>query len=209
MKKNKKQLTVVLFSLVALLVAGCAARGLETGQGAVKPGKPDRVASTPFPVFELTMPHLESEKRYLGLSGTGTFPIRKIKARLLIIEVFSFYCPHCQVSAAQINELYEKIQGRPDLKEKIKMIGIGVGNSLYEVNSFKERYQVPFPLFADQGMEISEMLGVRGTPTFIGVKTDAEGTQRRVSFHYGGFEDTQQFLTEMIQASGLEEEEKK
>ncbi len=205
MKKSKKRLVTVLFFLVALFLAGCAAQALKTGQGTGKPVS----GGPPFPVFELPMPQLEAEKRYLGISGTGSFPIGQIKARVLLIEVFSFYCPHCQVSAAQINELYEKIQARPDLKEKIKMIGIGVGNSLYEVNSFKERYRVPFPLFPDPDMEISERLGVRGTPTFIGVKTDAGGTQRRFSFHEGGFADTQQFLTEMMQASGWEEEEKK
>lgn len=209
MKKNKKRFTLVLFFLVALFLAGCAAQGLGTRQGAGKLGKPDTVVHPRFPGFELPLPHREAEKRYLGLSGTGTFPIGQIKARMLIIEVFSFYCPHCQVSAARINELYEMIQGRPDLKEKIKMIGIGVGNSLYEVNSFKERYRVPFPLFADPDMEISGLLGVKGTPTFIGVKTDGEGTQRRFSFREGGFEDPQQFLTEMMQAAGWAEEEKK
>ena len=95
------------------------------------------------------------------------------------------------------------------MKEKIKMIGIGVGNSLYEVNSFRDRYQVPFPLIPDQSTEITELIGVKGTPTFIVVRKDNKGSQEQVYFKEGGFQDTRQFLTEIIKLSGLEAEGKK
>lgn len=155
-----------------------------------------------FPVLSLPMPQREAEKAYLGLSGSGDFKIGQIKAPILIIEIFSFYCPHCQIMAALVNEFYQKIQERPGMKEKIKMIGIGASNSAYEVDSFKERYQVPFPLFPDESLEIAQMLGVRGTPTFIGIKINGDGTQEQFYSREGGFEDVQQFLAEIIKLSG-------
>jgi len=48
------------------------------------------------------------------------------------------------------------------------MIGIGLANSAYEVNLFKEKYKVPFPLFPDKDMAILKKIVVLGTPTFIG-----------------------------------------
>ena len=159
-----------------------------------------------LPLFELPMPQEESEKSYMGLSGTENFEIGQIRTQVLIIEVFNFYCPHCQRLASQVNELYQEIQSRPDLKVRIKMIGIGGGNSPYEVNSFREKYKVPFPLFADQRMEISKILGVKGTPTFIGVKIHREKSQEQFYFREGGFQDTRQFLSEIIKFSGLKEE---
>jgi protein-disulfide isomerase len=161
------------------------------------------VDGTNIPVIELTVPGGERQKNYLGLSGSGNFKIGQIKAEVLIIEVFSFYCPHCQRTAAQINDLFQMIQKRADLKGKIKMIGIGAKNSAYEVDSYRERYNVPFPLFPDESMEITEKLGVKGTPTFIGVKVDGKGLQERLYFGEGGFQDNQKFLTEIIKLSGL------
>ena len=159
--------------------------------------------SSNLPIFELPIPVSEGEKGYLGLNGSGNFTIGQIKAQVVIIEVFSFYCPHCQRSAAQINDLYQMIEKRVELRGKIKMIGIGAKNSAYEVDSYRERYQVPFPLFPDESMEITEKLGVKGTPTFIGVKVDGKGSQRQFYFGEGGFQDNQKFLTEIIRLSGL------
>lgn len=203
METSKKRLIAVLFFLVALFLSGGASQGAETITSIGNPTKVNGGDHTNFPVFELPMPERESEKSYLGLSGTGTFKIGQIKAPVLLIEVFSFYCPHCQRTASQINELYQRIQERSDLKERVKMIGIGVSNSAYEVDAYQERYRVPFPLFPDESIEISQMLGVKGTPTFIGVKGDGKGTQKRFYFREGGFQDTEQFLAEIIKLSGL------
>jgi hypothetical protein len=52
-------------------------------------------------------------------------------------------------------------------------------------------------------MEITEKLGVKGTPTFIGVKVDGKGNQEQFYFGEGGFQDNQKFLTEIIRLSGL------
>jgi len=203
MEKNKKRMVFILFILFASLLSESASLGSETITVLGNQVKSDPGNNTSIPVFELPMPGSEREKSYLGLSGTGNFKIGQIKAQVLIIEVFSLYCPHCQRTASQINELYQKIQERPDMKEKIKMIGIGVNNSTYEVDSYRKRYKVPFPLIPDENMEISKMLGVRGTPTFIGIKVNGKGTQKRFYFEEGGFQDTQQFLTEIIKLSGL------
>jgi len=203
MEKSNKRFVCILFILLALLFTGNPPVWSANVTALSNPVKSDPGNNTSIPVFELPMPGSEREKSYLGLSGTGNFKIGQIKAQVLIIEVFSLYCPHCQRTASQINELYQKIQERPDMKEKIKMIGIGVNNSTYEVDSYRKRYKVPFPLIPDENMEISKMLGVRGTPTFIGIKVNGKGTQKRFYFEEGGFQDTQQFLTEIIKLSGL------
>lgn len=204
MEKNKKRMVFILFILFASLLSESASLGSETITVLGNQVKSDPGNHTSIPVFELPMPGSEREKSYLGLSGTGNFTIGQIKAQVLIIEVFSFYCPHCQLTASQVNELYQKIQERPDMKEKIKMIGIGMGNSPYEVNSFREKYQVPFPLFPDQSMSISKMLGVEATPTFIGINVNDKGSQEQFYFKAGEFKHASHFLAEIIKSSGLE-----
>jgi AhpC/TSA family. len=203
MEKSNKRIVLILFILLALLFAGNPSVWSANVTALSNQGKLELGNNTVIPVFELPLPGSEGEKSYLGLSGTGNFTIGQIKAQVLIIEVYSFYCPHCQRSAVQVNELYQKIQERPDIKEKIKMIGIAVTNDTYEVDSYRERYKVPFPLFPDASTEISQKLGVKGTPTFIGLKVNGKGSQERFYFGEGGFEDTQQFLAKIIELSGL------
>ncbi|MCG6535673.1 MAG: redoxin domain-containing protein [Syntrophales bacterium LBB04] len=204
MKKDKKEIATILISLVMLFLCGCASQGANTAGVSGTSVKPASDKNLIFPVFELPIPQSESEKSYLGISGTGNFRVGQTKTHVLIVEVFNFYCPHCQRVAPRVNELYQGIQGRPDLKEKIKMIGIGMGNSLYEVNLFREKYQVPFPLFSVQRMSISKMLGVEATPTFIGAKVNDKGSQEQFYFKAGEFPDAPQFLAEIIKSSRLE-----
>jgi protein-disulfide isomerase len=202
-KKNNKHIFCILVILSALFFTGLSASWSADVTAVGNPVKLETGSNSVFPVFELPMPGSEREKSYLGLSGTGKFTIGQIKTQVLIIEVYSFYCPHCQRSAAQVNELYQRIQELPDLKDKIKMIGIAVTNGMYEVDSYRDRYSVPFPLIPDADTEISQKLGVRGTPTFIGLKVNGQSPQERFYFGEGGFEDTQEFLAKIIKLSGL------
>lgn len=202
MKKNKKSVVFILM-LVVLLLPGNVSFGSETFTtfgNAAKANPPD---SSIIPAFELPVPENEHDKNYLGLSGTGNFNIGQINAQVLIIEVFSFYCPNCQKAAAHVNYLYQKIQQSPHLKDKIKMIGIGATNTAFEVNAYRQRYKVEFPLFPDQNLTITELLNVHGTPTFIGVNMNDGGKQKRFFFSEGGFDDIQSFLDEIIKLSRL------
>ncbi len=182
---------------------GCATGGAERTGTMGRAEAPAAASVKKIPSFELPVPQMASDRDYLGLSGTGNFKLSEVKAPVLIIEVFSFYCPFCQQAAPRVNELYQAIDGRPDLKDKVKLIGIGASNTPLEVDSFREKYQVPFPLFADQSMEIFHLLGARGTPTFVGVKRDGQGGEEQFYFGEGAFQDTGQFLSEIIRLSGL------
>ena len=198
-------MVVGLFFLAVLTVfIGCAARkppAMTKVAGAAETPPASKIKN--IPAFELPVPQLEPEKNYLGVTGTGKFKLAEIKAPVLLIEIFSFYCPYCQQAAPKVNELYQEIEKRPDLKDKVKLIGIGASNSLFEVNSFREKYHVPFPLFADQNMEIFKLLGARGTPTFVGLKLSDNASQEQFFFGEGAYHDTQKFLDEFIKLAGL------
>jgi peroxiredoxin len=204
MKKNNKRMVYILAGLFASLwfEGACLhAAGPVTAIGDTK--KADPAVTKHIPTIELPMPASEQEKSYLGLSGMGNFKIGQIKAPVLIIQVYSFYCPICQMSASHVNDLFRLIQGRPDIKEKIKMIGIGVGNSAYEVDSYRKRYKVPFPLVPDVSNDFSLQLGVKGTPTFVGLKMNSKGVQEHFYFVEGDFKDTEKFLNDIVKMSGL------
>lgn len=205
MKKYGIKMAGILLAVAAgLMAAGASlAAGPTTsihqhGMEAAPSGRAE------VPLFELPMPDSESGRSYLGVSGTGNFNIGQIKTRVLLIEVFSIYCPNCQKAAAHVNELYQLIEKNPDLSDKIKLIGIGATNTPYEINLYRERYKVPFPLFPDQSLDITRQLQVNGTPTFIGIEmSGAKGKATRFHFSEGGFDDIQKFLDGIVKSSGL------
>ncbi|MGB9630189.1 MAG: peroxiredoxin family protein [Thermodesulfobacteriota bacterium] len=156
-----------------------------------------------LPTFSLPIPKDPSEKSYLGLLGEGIFKIPQIKTKTLVIEIFSMYCPHCQKDALRINELYELIEKNPDLKGKIKIIGIGAGNTPFEVETFKKTYHIPFPLFSDRDYTLHKLFGEVRTPYFLVVKINEDGSHQIVHAQLGGYPGPENFLELVRKASGL------
>ena len=156
-----------------------------------------------LPPFKLPIPQDASAQSYLGLSGTGQFTIAQIEAKVVIIQIFSMYCPVCQKEAFRVNKLYRTIQKRKDLKDKIKMIGIGTGNTAFEVGFFQKKYEVPFPLFSDENLSIHRILGKLRTPYFIGVKINRDGSDEVFYSRLGQFRDVNGFLKRIVELSGL------
>ena len=82
-----------------------------------------------LPEFKFPMPPDRTDRGYLGLSGWGsTFRIPDIKARVVVVQILSMYCPFCQKEAPLVNLLYDAIEKDPGAKGKVKILGIGAGN---------------------------------------------------------------------------------
>jgi thiol-disulfide isomerase/thioredoxin len=156
-----------------------------------------------LPAINLPIPKNPDERNYLGLSGSGLFKIPQIKAKVVIIEIFSMYCPYCQKDAPGVNELYRLIENNADMKNKIKLIGIGAGNSSYEVEVYKKTYNVPFPLFPDKDFTIHKACGEVRTPYFMVVTINEDGTHQIVHTQLGNYPGAEPFLELVLKASGL------
>ncbi len=153
--------------------------------------------------FTLAAPKDEGHKAYLGLETTEPFFLNQIQAKILIIEIFSMYCPICQREAADVNKLFELIQADATLKEKIRFIGIGAGNSAFEVDFFRENYQIQFPLFSDEKFLVHKKIGAVGTPYFIGLKQNEKNQFEIFYSQSGEIKDPDEFLQRLIKGSGL------
>lgn len=156
-----------------------------------------------LPEIKLITPKNPDHRNYLGLSAESSFEIPQIKAKAVIIEVFSMYCPHCQREAPRVNELYQLIEKNRNLKDRVKLIGIGAGNSPFEVEVFRKQYNVLFPLFADSDFSIHKILGEVRTPYFIGVKIMNSGDHEVFYSKLGGFDKAEEFLQRMLKLSDL------
>lgn len=153
--------------------------------------------------FFLPAPDTAVHQQYLGLSTDNPFSLGQIKARVVIIEIFSMYCPVCQREAEKVNALFRLIQSKPALKDKVKLIGIGAGNSAFEVDFFRERYSIEFPLFSDSDFSIHKKIGEVRTPHFFCLSLEEN---KGFSVFYSGseaIETPEAFLQTLLKDSGI------
>lgn len=156
-----------------------------------------------LPKISLPVPQEQEYQQYLGLKGGGIFLIPQIKAKVVIVQIFSMYCPHCQKDAPVANEFFSKLSKDGKLKDNIKLIGIGAGNSDFEIDFFRKQYGIKFPLFSDGDFSIHGILGEVRTPYFIAIKIGKNGTHKVVYSKLGGINDPDEFLKTVKNFSGF------
>jgi len=166
------------------------------------PTQPPQVGSS-LPEMKLAKPADSGDLKYLGLSGSGTFTADQVNAQVLIIQIFSMYCPYCQKDAPNVNRFFGLIENNPRLKGKIKILGIGVGNTQFEVNTFKKKYKVEFPLIPDNDFIIHKIVGEVRTPYFMVVKLTGAKKLEVVYSRLGAHENVEAFLAEVIKLADV------
>jgi peroxiredoxin len=149
--------------------------------------------------MEIDSPSSATDKKYLGLAKGEKFTLPDIKAEIVIMEIFSMYCPVCQGEAPNVNKLHDIIQSRPDLKAKVRLIGIGTGNTPFEVEVFRSKYHVPFPLFPDDQFQIRKAAdqAIR-TPTFVVFRPHSDDGIAIKNIHIGKIKDLEASLKQAI-----------
>jgi peroxiredoxin len=156
-----------------------------------------------FPLLTFPGPQSAEERSYLGLSAPGPFKLSQLQAPVVIIEVFSMYCPICQKEAPLVNELYQAIEKDPKLRGRIKLIGLGAGNTPFEVDFFRKKYQIPFPMLADENFVLHKALGETRTPYFFVVQLDKKEPPRVIYSELGGFKSVESFLGAILKSAGI------
>lgn len=188
-KVMKNTLSAVLFGIIGMLISIC-------------PGV-CQDANRPLD-FTLPAPQETRHIEYLGVQAGTRFTLGQISGDMVIIEIFSMYCPICQKEASHVNELFDIIRQNPKLADRIKLLGIGAGNSAFEVDFFKKKYNIRFPLFADSDFSLHKQIGEVRTPHFFGLRLSENDAFDVFYSQSGEIHDTKKFLQMLINASGLD-----
>jgi len=147
--------------IVSLMFVGLL---LRSGECASPPPTP-AVADTRLPA-----PQSESDRKYLGLSSTSElFSLDNVQADILVVDFFDMYCHVCQARARHMNDFYKLVQSR-GLSGRVRVLGIGVGDTPKEVTVFKEKFGLPFPVFPDRTGSFSRQFGKIRVPNIIVLK---------------------------------------
>lgn len=137
------------------------------------------------PSVKLDAPITEEGAKYLGLPKAESFTLKDVKAPYVLVEQFNTSCPHCMHQAPFMNQLYEKVQADPQLKNKLKFIGAGQGNDAAQLKMWQAFNKVPFPLVPDPNNSFGKALNF--TPYPVTVVMDKSG--KIVFAHVGAFDN--------------------
>jgi thiol-disulfide isomerase/thioredoxin len=191
-------LPVSLFVLChGLLIANAAAPGKKIiGPGDIMPDH----------AFRYTLP--SQDREYLGIRqgffsflGAREFSIQNIPAEIIVVEFFNIYCTSCQAQAPVLNAVYKAITQNSALQEKVRFIGIGVGNNSREIEQFKKDKQVVFPLIPDTDFSFYNAVGdPGGTPFTVIAKRTSQGITV-LSSNLGLIKDPDVFVQQIQEAA--------
>jgi len=152
--------------------------------------------------FSLKLPSPESseDRAYLGIDA-DTFTLADVQGDIIIIELFSLYCALCMREAPAAAELYQLAHRQSTPQRRIRLFGIGTGNSADEVERFRKQHSVPFPMVPDQKAGFARAVKMAVTPAFIAFKKQPDGGFVRLHARYGVLGPPQGFLDAALQAA--------
>ena len=160
--------------------------------------KPPRRNSA-FPDFSFQNILTKEENRYLGSSQKHILSFRKIHGDIFIVEVFSTYCMACPKNVPVLNAVYSAIANNTDLKDKVKIVGIAVGNTDNEIKTFRKSYGVHYPVLSDYHFTFHKVIGNPRVPYTIFIKR-ISGRKKAVIFHtHQGVFDSPEDILRVIQ----------
>jgi peroxiredoxin len=142
------------------------------------------------PSVKFEAPITEDGAKYLGLPKAQPFTLKDVKAPYVLVEQFNTSCPHCMHQAPIMNQLFDKVQADPQLKDKLKFIGTGQGNEATQLKMWQAFNKVPFPLVPDPNSTFGKALNF--TPYPVTVVLDKSG---KILFaHIGAFDSADETL---------------
>lgn len=150
----------------------------------------------PDSVLDVDLP--EGHAAYLGLAeDTASFRLSDVKTEYLLINVYSLYCSPCQRDAPAFNDMFEKVTSL-GLDKRIKFIGLAAGNTVREMEFWRKRYAVQFPLIPDENYALHSLLGNVGTPFIVLARIDGPDKLEIVFSREGAFDDEEAFFATVL-----------
>lgn len=132
-----------------------------------------------FPSCRLVVLDGDEDRAYLGLpEGAKAFSPGEMSLDYLLVELYQELCLGCLEAVPEYNLLVREIAADAYLRDRLRLIGLGVGSQYREVRRFRREHQVAFPLFADTKRDLFHCLGEPTLPVSYLLKRQPGGRMR-------------------------------
>lgn len=144
-----------------------------------------------FPTCRLMLLDYQKDRNYLQIGhAERTFTLEDVQSDYLFIEIYNELCSACIEEFKTYKALHRMLLADVNLREKVKMMGIGAGSKKRSAAKFRKQKKITFPLFADEKRQIFECLGKPVLPVSYLVQRQAGKRKIRLirSGHIGSAE---------------------
>ena len=155
--------------------------------------------STPahFPELMFDNSLSQKEQAYLGIQDKSLFSINDIKSTFILIDLTNTYCVSCKKNIIILNEVYKLIQDSKDLRSKVKVMGIAIGNNKREVDYLRKEHKIVYPLVTDPDFAAHKALGEPRVPYTMYIRRDSKGNEIILKIHKGVFKSADNLIKEI------------
>ncbi len=148
-----------------------------------------------FPSCRLVVLDGDDDRAYLGLPpGSKAFSPGEMSVDYLLVELYQELCLGCLEAVPEYNLLVREIAADAYLRDRLRLIGLGVGSQYREVRRFRREHQVAFPLFADTRRDLFHCLGEPTLPVSYLLKRQPGGRMRIEAIYSGPVGDHEALL---------------
>ncbi len=166
-----------------------------TGQPLRDQAPPGPQVGDIFPDCHLVVLGGRPDRQYLGLpAGAKSFAPAEARSEYLLVEFYQEMCSQCLEEVAAYNRLHREIADDPFLKDRLRLIGLGVDSGYRQVVKFRRERGVEFPLFADAHRELFICLGEPELPTAYLLMRQPGGRMRIKAMLSGHVNDHEKVL---------------
>ena len=159
-----------------------------------------------FPTVHLLNPLSQTDKKYLGLGEKKTFSFDEIKPDLIVIKYLNTNCSYCIKLLPVFNEIYQTIEQDSTLDGKIRIIGISTGDTLAEVEDFKRKHRIPYPILPDPEFKAHKAVGEPRVPFIVVARKDKLNRWVVATVHVGLIFSAENFIGELKAILGIDPE---
>jgi len=100
----------------------------------------------------------------------------------------------CPKNIPVFNSLYANFKKDAARKDKIKVVGIAVGNTETEIRQYNRDFKVSYPVLTDYSFAVHKALGNVRVPFTIFVKKDVRGQCVVAATHQGVYDSAEEVM---------------
>jgi len=159
-----------------------------------------------FPTIHLLNSLSQTEKTYLGVGEKKIFCVDEIKSDLIVIKYLNTNCSYCIKLLPVFNEIYQTLGQESTLNGKIRIIGISTGDTLTEVEDFKTKHTIPYPIVPDPEFKAHKAVGEPRVPFIVVARKDKLNRWVVATVHVGLIFSAENFIGELKAILGIDPE---
>jgi peroxiredoxin len=169
------------------------------------PGGASRLeAGDLFPRTSFAVLRAAKDRPYLGLPGdAASFRLQDSSVPFLLVEVYNDLCTVCLKQMKIYGRVADRLARNPELKSRVRVVGIGMGETNRAAVRMRRKQNLPYPLFADPRRDLFTALGKPMLPALY-LLDNRSGDAVIVAVepgHEAGVDQTWQWLLSLLPAA--------